>query len=89
MPAAAVALEAPADDRPRRKRDLQALLTGSAVSMLGSRLTAIGLPLLVLALTGSPLVAGWAGFAVAAPSALVLLPAGALVIGRASCRERV
>jgi predicted MFS family arabinose efflux permease len=79
MPAAAVALEAPADDRPRRRRDLRFLLTGSAVSMLGSRLTAIGLPLLVLTLTGSPLVAGWAGFAVAAPSALVLLPAGALI----------
>ena len=47
--------------------------------MLGSRMTAIGLPLLVLALSGSPLVAGWAGFAVAAPSVLVFLPAGALV----------
>ncbi len=46
--------------------------------MLGSRLTAIGLPLLVLAVSGSPLVAGWAGFAVAAPSILVFLPAGAL-----------
>jgi len=47
--------------------------------MLGSRLTAIGLPLLVLAISGSPLVAGWAGFAAAAPSILVFLPAGALV----------
>jgi MFS family permease len=46
--------------------------------MLGCRLTAIGLPLLVLAVSGSPLAAGWAGFAVAAPSILVFLPAGAL-----------
>jgi MFS family permease len=72
------AAEVPVDDRLRRNRDFQFLLTGSTVSMLGSRLTAIGLPLLVLALSGSPLVAGWAGFAVAAPSVLVFLPAGAL-----------
>jgi MFS family permease len=73
-----VAAGAPADNRLRRNRDFQLLLTGSSVSMLGSRLTAIGLPLLVLALTGSAFVAGWAGFAVAAPSILVFLPAGAL-----------
>jgi MFS family permease len=74
----AAATEAPIDDRLRRNRDFQFLLTGSSVSMLGSRLTAIGLPLLVLALTGSPLVAGWACFAVAIPSVLAFLPAGAL-----------
>jgi predicted MFS family arabinose efflux permease len=73
-----VAADVPVDDRLRRNRDFQFLLTGSTVSMLGSRLTAIGLPLLVLALSGSPLVAGWSGFAVAAPSVLVFLPAGAL-----------
>jgi MFS family permease len=78
MLAARVDAEAPADNRLRRKRDFQFLLTGSSVSMLGSRLTATGLPLLVLALTGSPLAAGWAGFAVAAPSVLAFLPAGAL-----------
>ncbi len=47
--------------------------------MLGSRLSAIAYPLLVLTLTGSPVVAGWAGCAVTAPSILVYLPAGALV----------
>jgi len=73
-----VVAEVPVNYRLRRNRDFQLLLTGSTVSMLGSRLTAIGLPLLVLALSGSPLVAGWAGFAVAAPSVLVFLPAGAL-----------
>jgi MFS family permease len=72
------AAEAPVDDRLRRKRDFQFLLAGSSVSMLGSRLTAISLPLLVLALTGSPLAAGWAGFAAAVPGILVFLPAGAL-----------
>jgi MFS family permease len=78
MVVARAAAEAPVDDRLRRKRDFQFLLAGSSVSMLGSRLTAIGLPLLVLALTGSPLAAGWAGFAAAVPSILVFLPAGAL-----------
>jgi MFS family permease len=62
-----------------RNRDLRLLLAGSSVSMLGSRLTAIGYPLLVLALSGSPLAAGLAGFAATAPSILVYLPAGALV----------
>jgi MFS family permease len=73
-----VAAGTPSADRLRRKRDFQFLLAGSSVSLLGSRLTAIGLPLLVLALKFSPLVAGWAGFAVAAPSILIFLPAGAL-----------
>lgn len=64
--------------RSRRERDFQLLLAGSSVSMLGSRLTSIGYPLLVFALTGSPLVAGLVGFAATAPSILVYLPAGAL-----------
>jgi MFS family permease len=54
-------------------------MSGSLVSMLGSRVSSIAYPLLVLALTGSPVVAGWASFAALAPSALVYLPAGALV----------
>jgi MFS family permease len=41
--------------------------------------SSIAYPLLVLALTGSPVVAGWASFATLAPSVLVYLPAGALV----------
>jgi len=63
----------------RRNRDFRLLLTGSSVSMLGSRVSAIAYPLLVLALTGSPVVAGWACFATIAPSILVYLPVGALV----------
>jgi MFS family permease len=60
-------------------REFRLLLRGSSVSMLGSRVSAIAYPLLVLALTGSPVVAGWASFATIAPSILVYLPAGALV----------
>jgi hypothetical protein len=47
--------------------------------MLGSRLTTIAYPLLILALHGSPALAGLAVFAANAPSVLVYIPAGALV----------
>jgi MFS family permease len=47
--------------------------------MLGSRVTAIAYPMLVLYLTGSPVDAGLMAFAATAPSMLVYLPAGALV----------
>jgi MFS family permease len=60
-------------------RDFQLLLGGSFVSMLGSRITAVAYPLLLLVVTGSPLTAGLSTFAILAPSALVYLPAGVLV----------
>ena len=47
--------------------------------MLGSRLTTIAFPMLILAITGSAATAGFAVFAVTAPSILVYIPAGALV----------
>ena len=62
-----------------RNRHFRLLLTGSSVSVLGSRVTSIAYPLLVLAITGSPVIAGLACFAATAPSVLVYLPAGALV----------
>jgi MFS family permease len=55
------------------------LLFGSSVSLLGSRVTTIAYPMLVLYLTGSPLDAGWVAFAVTAPSVLIYAPAGVLV----------
>jgi MFS family permease len=47
--------------------------------MMGSRLTAIAYPMVVLYLGGSPVVAGLAVFAATAPSLLCYAPAGALV----------
>jgi MFS family permease len=47
--------------------------------MLGSRVSSIAYPLLVLALTGPPVDAGWASFAALAPSVPAYLPAGALI----------
>lgn len=60
-------------------RTFRRLLAASSVSMLGSHLTTIAYPLLVLRLTGSPFVTGCAVFAATAPSILVYIPAGALV----------
>ena len=62
-----------------RNRAFRLLLAGSSVSMLGSRVTTIAYPMLVLYLTGSPVTAGWVAFAATAPSVLVYMPAGALI----------
>src|ERR1035441_6812352 len=72
--------EDPGDATPLKlNRDFRLLLRGSSVSMLGSRVSAIAYPLLVLAMTSSPVVAGWECFATIAPSIIAYLPAGALV----------
>jgi MFS family permease len=55
------------------------LMFGSSFSMLGSRVTDIAYPMLVLYLTRSPLTTGWVACAVVAPSIFAYLPAGVLV----------
>lgn len=62
----------------RRNRDFQLLWGGQAVSLLGSQISKIAYPLLVLAMTGSPAKAGIAGFAAMLGYLLFPLPAGAL-----------
>lgn len=62
-----------------RNRDFVLLWSGQVVSTVGMRITALAYPLLVLATTGSPLLAGLVGFAQALPFLLVYLPAGAIV----------
>ena len=63
----------------RRNRDFVLLWSGQVVSTLGSEVSGLAFPLLVLSLTGSPAQAGVVGFARALPYLLVYLPAGALV----------
>jgi MFS family permease len=63
----------------RKNRTFRRLLGASSVSMLGSHVTTIAYPLLVLRLTGSPFTAGCVAFAATAPSVLIYIPAGALV----------
>jgi len=62
-----------------RNRDFNLLWGGQVVSTLGSEVSGLAFPLLVLALTGSPSQAGLVGFARGLPYLLLYLPAGALV----------
>jgi predicted MFS family arabinose efflux permease len=63
----------------RQNRDFVLLQVGQGLSTLGSESTQIAFPLLVLALTHSPLKAGIVGFARFFPYVLVALPAGVAV----------
>ncbi|MFC4910037.1 MFS transporter [Actinomadura gamaensis] len=62
-----------------RNRNFVLLWAGQTFSEIGTRMTSVAFPLLVLALTGSPAKAGVSGFAATLPYVLFYLPAGALV----------
>lgn len=62
-----------------RNRDYLLLWCGQAVSILGTQVSQLAFPLLVLALTGSPAQAGFVAAARSVPWLLFALPAGALV----------
>jgi MFS family permease len=61
-----------------RNRDYVVLWTGSTVSALGSQVSTVAYPLLILALTGSAAEAGVVGLAKWLPLAVFALPAGVL-----------
>jgi MFS family permease len=63
----------------RVNRDFRLLWFGQTVSVLGSRVSAFALPLLVLSLTASPALAGLVAFAGGLPFLIWQLPAGGLV----------
>lgn len=60
-------------------RAFRILLAGSSVSMLGSRISTIAFPMLVLHLDKSPFTAGLVTLIAIVPSMLAYVPAGALV----------
>lgn len=62
-----------------RNRDFMRLWSGQVVSALGSAVSSLAFPLLVLALTHSPARAGLVGLAGTLPFLLFQLPAGGLV----------
>lgn len=62
----------------RRNRSFQMLWTGQVLSDLGSGFGALAYPLLILALTRSPVIAGAVGTVTAVAAFVVRLPAGAL-----------
>jgi predicted MFS family arabinose efflux permease len=61
-----------------RNREFLLLWSGQAVSQLGSQVSLVAYPLLVLAVTGSPAKAGLVAFARNVPIAALALPAGLL-----------
>jgi MFS family permease len=61
-----------------RNRDYMLLWSGSTVSALGSQVSTVAYPLLILALTGSAAKAGVVGLAKWLPLAVFSLPAGVL-----------
>jgi MFS family permease len=62
-----------------RNRDFTLLWTSQVASTIGTRVTSVAYPLLVLALTGSPTRAGVVAFAQTLPYLLLYLPGGAWV----------
>jgi MFS family permease len=62
----------------RRNRDYMLMWAGQGVSELGSQISTVAYPLLVLALTHSPAKAGVVGLAATLPLPLLALPAGML-----------
>jgi MFS family permease len=62
----------------RRNRDYMLVWAGQAVSEIGSQISTVAYPLLVLALTHSPAKAGVVGLAATLPLPLLALPAGML-----------
>src|SRR5215472_14152119 len=71
---------APRKPRPLwRNRDYMLLWSGQTVSSLGTQVSTIAFPFLVLALTGSLAQAGFMGGLRALPYLIFSLPAGALI----------
>ena len=69
----------PASTPLRKNRDFILLWSGQVVSTVGSEMSMLAFPLLVLAVTGSPRDAGIVGFARSLPFLFVYLPAGVYV----------
>src|SRR6476469_9697017 len=62
-----------------RNRDYMLLWSGQVISTLGSKASFIVFPLLILAITNSPIAAGIAGALGSIPYLIFSLPAGALI----------
>jgi predicted MFS family arabinose efflux permease len=55
------------------------LMAGSSISMLGTRISTVAFPMLVLYLYKSPFTTGLVSFAIIVPSVLVYIPAGVII----------
>ena len=64
---------------PSGSQAFRILVFGSSIPMLGTRISTLAFPMLVLGIKNSPLIAGIVAFAVIAPGVLLYMPAGAIV----------
>jgi MFS family permease len=64
---------------PSNPRAFRILIFGSGVSMLGTRISTLAFPMLVLGIKNSPLMAGLVAFAAIVPGVLLYMPAGVIV----------
>lgn len=60
-------------------RAFRILIFGSSISMMGTRISMLAFPMLVLGIKNSPLMAGVVSFAAIAPGVLLYMPVGAIV----------
>ena len=64
---------------PSNPQAFRILIFGSSISMLGTRISTLAFPMLVLGIKDSPLIAGVVAFVAIAPGVLLYMPAGAIV----------
>ena len=64
---------------PSNPQAFRILIFGSSISMLGTRISTLAFPMLVLGIKDSPLIAGVVAFAAIVPGVLLYMPAGAIV----------
>jgi MFS-type transporter involved in bile tolerance (Atg22 family) len=64
---------------PSGSRAFRILVFGSSISMLGTKISTLAFPMLVLGIRNSPLMAGMVAFAAIAPGVLLYMPVGAIV----------
>jgi MFS family permease len=60
-------------------RAFRILVFGSSISMLGTRISTLAFPMLVLGIKNSPFMAGLVAFAAIVPGVLLYMPAGVIV----------
>jgi MFS family permease len=64
---------------PSNSRPFRMLVFGSSISMLGTRISTVAFPMLVLGIKNSPLMAGLVAFVGIVPGVLLYMPAGVIV----------
>jgi MFS family permease len=64
---------------PSNPQAFRTLIFGSSISMLGTRISTLAFPMIVLGIKNSPVMAGLVAFAAIVPGVLLYMPAGVIV----------